>query len=89
MPKLKEIAWDRVEESSNIHSLYYHEPHKVICVRFNSGGLYTYMGADMEMFMGLRHAQSVGRYLNNVVKSLPYTRWGSEAEMLAYLNVGK
>jgi KTSC domain len=84
---LKEIGWDQVEDSSNVAALFHHEPTNTICVRFRSGGLYSYMGGDHEMFMSLKHADSVGRYLNNVVKALPYTRWVSEDELLNYLNI--
>lgn len=91
MPNLSNIDWERTEDSSNVHSIYHHRQTETICVRFNSGGLYTYMGhlADMsteEIYMGLRHADSVGRYLNNVVKALPYTRWESEDELINHLN---
>lgn len=85
---LEKIKWEEIPESSNVCGLYYHERFKTICVQFKGGGLYTYLGADQEMYMGLRHAPSVGKYLNNVVKALPYTRWGSEHELLAYLNAG-
>lgn len=89
MSKVEKIDWEPVEDSSNVHGLYHHEPHKVICVRFHSGAMYTYMGGDHELYMNLKSAPSVGKYLNRVVKALPYTRHESEAALLEYLNIGK
>lgn len=88
MPKehLAEIPWDQVEDSSNVHSLYRHED-GTICVRFKGGGIYTYMGAPEAVYMDLRYAESVGRYLNQVVKAYPYTRWDTEHELIDHLNL--
>lgn len=86
MPQIAEIPWDLVEDSSNVHSLYRHND-GTICVRFNSGGLYTYIGAPESVYMDLRYAESVGKYLNRVVKAYPYTRWETEIELLNHLNI--
>ena len=86
MPKIDQIPWERTEESSNVHSLYRH-PDGTICVKFNSGGLYTYIGAPVEVYLDLRHAQSVGGYLNKVIKQYPYTRWDTENTLLDHLNI--
>lgn len=83
--KIAQIPWDRIEDSSNVHSLYRHED-GTICVRFNGGGLYTYIGAPEEVYMGLRYAESVGSYLHRVIKAYPYTRWDTEATLLNHLN---
>lgn len=85
MPKLAEIAWDSVEDSSNVDSVYRHEG-GTICVRFKGGGIYGYMGAPETVYLDLRHAESVGRYLNRVVKQYPYTRFQTEDELIDYLN---
>lgn len=85
MPKIDTIAWDLIEDSSNVQSLYRHHD-GTICVRFNGGGLYSYIGAPEEVYMDLRYAQSVGSYLHRVVKAYPYIRWSSEAELLNHLN---
>lgn len=85
--KLAHIPWDRIEDSSNVHSLYWDDKTQTICVRFNGGGLYSYIGAPEEVYMDLRHAQSVGSYLHRVVKAFPYTRWETEASLLNHLNV--
>ena len=86
MPKLDKIPWDHVEDSSNVHSLFWHEPSQTICVRFNSGGLYSYIGAPETVYTDLRYADSVGGYLNRVVKAYPYTRWQTESDLLSHLN---
>ncbi len=80
------ITWEQVE-SSNISAVFFHEPSQTLCVRFNTGGLYSYIGPDHEIYMNLRMASSVGKYLNNVVKAFPYTRWETEQELLTHLNV--
>lgn len=86
MSPLGRIAWQDVE-SSNIQSVFYHDRTKTICVRFLNGGLYSYIGADYDIYMNLVHAPSVGKYLHFVVKALPFTRWDSEAELIEHLNV--
>jgi KTSC domain len=86
MAKLERIHW-RDADSSNVQSTFFHEPTQTICVRYLSGGLYTYIGVDQEIYMGLVHAASMGKYVNNVLKVYPYTRWENEAELLAHLNV--
>lgn len=89
MPKQKidQIPWDRIEDSSNIQGLYWHEPTHTVCVRFNSGGLYSYLEVPEPVYMDLRNAPSVGQYLHRVVKSYPYTRWDTEHELISHLNV--
>lgn len=91
---LAAIDWETIEDSSNVHSVYFHEPTDTICVRFNGGGLYTYMitgrddlGNPHEIYASLRHANSVGGYLHRVVKAFPYTRFANESELLNHLNV--
>ena len=79
------IEWEHVE-SSNVHQLFHSDERDVLCVRFNNGGLYSYIGCNHEMYMNLRMSPSVGKYLNNVVKALPFQRWESEEDLLNYLN---
>ena len=86
MPKLDQIPWDRVEDSSNIQDLFWHEPTHTVCVRFKSGGLYSYLEVPEPVYMDLHHAQSVGSYLHRVIKSYPYTRWATEIELIEHLN---
>jgi KTSC domain len=81
------IDWNEVE-SSNVHSIAFDAPTKTLAVRYVGGGLYSYMHADEEIFSGLLQAESVGKYLNAVVKSqLPYTRWDSEDELIKHLSI--
>lgn len=87
MPTLprEKIDWDDVE-SSNVSALFFCARSQTICVKFNNGSFYSYIGLDEERYMNLRHAPSVGKYLANVVKSFPYTRWNTESELLDHLN---
>lgn len=89
MPKEKiaEIPWEATEDSSNVHSLYWHEPSHTVCVRFNGGGLYSYLEVPEHVYMDFRHAESVGKYLNSVIKAYPYTRWDTEHELIDHLNI--
>jgi hypothetical protein len=82
------IKWTETPDSSNVSRVMYHEPTQTICVQFHNGGLYTYLGASEEIYMGLVHAPSVGQYLHRVIKAFPYTRWESETELMDYLKIG-
>lgn len=83
---LQVIPWDEVE-SENVGALYWDELTQTACVKFKNGGVYTYIGADIEQFTNLRMAPSIGKYLHNVFKALPYTRWDSEQALLDHLNI--
>lgn len=85
MPHIERIPWNEVE-SSNIRATFYDEPSSTLCVRFNSGGLYSYM-APKDVYVDFVHAPSMGKYLNAVIKAFPYTRWDSEQALLDHLNV--
>lgn len=80
------IAWTDTPDSSNVKRVYYHESTQTVCVQFQNGGLYTYLDPTEEIYMGLIHAPSVGKYLNNVLKAFPYARWYSEQELIDYLS---
>jgi KTSC domain len=86
MPQLEKIDWKPVE-STNVDAAYWHDPSQTICVRFKSGGLYTYIGLSEGQYRDFIYAPSVGRHLNRVLKAFPTTRWQSEDELLAHLNV--
>lgn len=86
MNELKKIAWTEAE-SSNIQATFFDARTQTICVRFNNGGIYSYIGANEEIYMSLVHAPSIGKYLHNVLKAFPYTRWETEEELLRHLNV--
>lgn len=82
-----QLAWTEVT-SSNVRQVAYHEPTKTLAVRFNGGGLYSYMEAAEDTYQDLLNAVSVGRYLNEVVKvQHAYTRWESEADLLNHLDL--
>jgi hypothetical protein len=84
--KLEKINWAEVE-SSNISATYFDDRTDTICVRFNNGGLYTYMGSH-KIYTDFVNSSSMGKYLHDVIKSLcPYTRMNDEAELLDYLNI--
>ena len=79
------LQWTDVD-SSNVSRVSFHEDTKTICVQFANGGLYAYSGADNAMFVSLVHAESVGKYLNSVVKAeCPYAKFNDEAELLSSL----
>lgn len=85
--KLEHLDWMDTQ-SSNIQSVAYHEPSKTLAVKFIHGGLYSYMGINEEMYVDLVHAQSVGQYLNQVIKAtFPYTRWENESQLIDHLNI--
>lgn len=80
------LVWTEVD-SSNIASVAYHEDTKTMCVKFAHGGLYTYQGVDNEIYVSLVHAESVGKYLNDVIKpNYAYTKFNSENELIANLS---
>ncbi len=79
------LVWTEID-SSNVQSVAYHEDTNNLCVQFKGGGLYSYSGVDHETYVSLVHAESVGRYLNSVIKVMyPYTKWSDEQEFLSSL----
>lgn len=83
------LDWTEVD-SSNVHSVAFHESSQTLAVRFKSGTLYSYMGPNYEIYADMTHAASVGKYFNEVVKSTyPYTKWEDEAKLIASLNIHK
>jgi hypothetical protein len=76
------LVWTETD-SSNVSAVAYDTPTKTLCVKFGSGGIYTYKGVANEIYVDLVHAESVGKYLNSVVKpNYPYERFESEADLL-------
>lgn len=77
------LVWTEVE-SSNVKRVAFHDNSKNLCVEFNNGELYAYHGVDNDTYVSLVHAESVGKYLNSVVKALyPYTKFSDEIELLS------
>jgi hypothetical protein len=75
------LVWTAVD-SSNVKSVAYHDASKSLCVEFHNGGVYAYHGVDHEVYVDTVHAQSVGKYLNTVVKVMyHYTRYLTKDEL--------
>jgi hypothetical protein len=55
-------------DSSNVEAVGYDADNGAIYVRFLSGDTYVYSGADQSTFEQLLNADSVGSYLNRVIK---------------------
>ena len=80
-----ELAWEHVD-SSNIERVSYAEDTQILAVKFRNGGLYTYTGVSLNAYLSLKGAESVGKYLNQVIKVMnPYQRHNSEDELRAFL----
>lgn len=84
-PAKIELDWTEVD-SSNIQAVAFEERTKTLCVRFNSGTLYSYLDVEMEVFLGLIAAESVGSYFYHVIRTAyPYTQWSTERELIRNL----
>lgn len=82
---MAEIAWEHVD-SSNVERVAYHDETETLCVKFRSGAMYTYAGVSFNSYMSLVGADSVGRYLNSVIKGLHhYQRFETEHDLLSSL----
>jgi hypothetical protein len=87
---IQPLTWEQVE-SSNVDKICFHEQTHTICVKFRSGGLYSYSLADnnpyapSEIYTSFRMAPSVGRYLNLVIKAFPFLKWDSEIDLISHL----
>jgi hypothetical protein len=55
-------------DSSNVEAIGYDTDNAAIYVRFLSGDTYIYSGVDQGTFEELLNADSVGSYLNRVIK---------------------
>jgi hypothetical protein len=55
-------------DSSNVEAVGYDAENAAIHVRFLGGDTYVYSGADQGTFEELLSADSVGSYLNRVIK---------------------
>lgn len=84
MPEVA-LIWTDVD-SSNVKRVAFHEDSKTLCVQFHGGGLYGYHDVGNDTYVELVHAESVGKYLNSVIKVMyPYTKYGDEIELLSSL----
>ena len=55
-------------DSSNVESVGYDENSSTLQVEFKNGGMYQYFDVPEDVFIGLRDADSVGKYLNANIK---------------------
>lgn len=79
------LSWTAMD-SSNVEAVAYHEQTEILAIRFKGGALYSYEQVLPETFVGLIHAESAGRYLNQVIKVLcPYTKHDTEAELAQHM----
>ena len=56
-------------QSTNVKSVGYDAVEKVLEVEFKSGGVYQYTGVQAEMYADLMKAESVGRFIAQVVRA--------------------
>ncbi len=56
-------------KSSNVSAVGYDEENKTLTVEFRSGGIYQYAGVPPEMYADLLEADSVGRFVSQVVRA--------------------
>lgn len=79
------LNWTDVD-SSNVQSIAYNEGSKTLAVLFRNGGLYSYDDVEETVYTDLVHAESVGKFLNQMIKGrYAYLRWFSEQELLEYM----
>ncbi|MDL1976354.1 MAG: KTSC domain-containing protein [Deltaproteobacteria bacterium] len=55
-------------DSSSVESIGYDEDSSTLQVEFKNGGMYQYFDVPEDVFVGLRDAESVGRYLVTTIK---------------------
>jgi len=56
-------------ESSNVKAVGYDVETKTLQVEFKSGGIYQYAGVQPEMYTDLLEADSIGRFVSQVIRS--------------------
>jgi hypothetical protein len=56
-------------KSTNVKAVGYDAETKVLEVEFKSGGIYQYAGVQPEMYADLLAAESVGRFVSQVVRA--------------------
>ena len=55
-------------KSSNVKAVGYDEENKTLQVEYKSGGIYQYPGVQPEIYADLLAAESVGRFVSQVVR---------------------
>ena len=59
----------RLVKSSNVKAVGYDAEEKTLQVEFKSGGVYQYAGVQPEMYADLMKAESIGRFVSQVVRA--------------------
>lgn len=81
-----QLKWTDVS-SSNVEAVAYDERTHTLAVLFTNGGLYSYHDVDMDIYVDLAHAQSVGQFLAQQIKNrFSYLKWFNENDLLDHLN---
>ena len=55
-------------ESSNVKSVGYDAEQKILVVAFQNGGVYQYAGVQPKMYADLLEAESIGRFVSQVIR---------------------
>ncbi len=55
-------------DSSNVEAVGYDEDSSTLQIEFKDGSMYQYFDVSEDVFIGLRDTDSVGGYLNSVIK---------------------
>lgn len=84
-PAIEKVDWASIE-SANLNACYFDEHTQTLCVRYNGGAIYTFIGTAAGHYMALLCSPNVDKYVNHVLKAFPYTRWANETELLSHLN---
>lgn len=61
------MEWIKVD-SSSISRIRYNEDTKVLEIEFQGGRIYQYFDVPVQVFEGLRNADSHGKYFNQQIK---------------------
>jgi hypothetical protein len=56
-------------KSTNVEAVGYDLETKTLQVEFKSGGIYRYAGVQPEMYADLMEAESVGRFVSQVIRA--------------------
>lgn len=85
MAQPEKLDWTDVG-SSNVQCVAYDEQSNTLAVLFTNGGLYSYDDVAMDVYVDMTHAESVGKFLNQMIKGrYSYAKWFSERELLEHI----
>ena len=60
--------WIDTPESSNLQRFMYNEESQTLTVEFKNGGVYEYYDVPVNIYEGLKNADSKGNYLYHHIK---------------------